>query len=694
MHVAALARDPAARAIDDLPLTFVFRRPDGVEERRFVETGAALGGYAVKLPLTANAKHGTWRVQAYTDPKADPVADRRFLVEDFLPERIDFTIETAGKSIAIGEPGSASVEGRYLYGAPASGLTLEGELVVRTKRERKGYDGYKFGLSAKQDSVSQNFPIKDMAPLAADGTSTFNLLVENVPATTRPLAADLIVRMREGNGRAVERKTAIDIKASGVMIGVRPQFDGGQISENSVAGFDIIAVDPDGHKADLAGVNWSIVKVERNYQWYRDGSSWRYESIDLEKKVSSGTLDIKSGSPSAVSVPVAWGHYRLDVETAAADGPATSVDFNAGWFVEAKSTETPDGLEIALDKSQYKAGDVAKLKVSPRFAGEMLIAIGTDRIVESMSVTVPPEGATFDVPVGSDWGAGAYVLATLYRPGDAGTSRMPMRAIGVKWLAVDPEERKLAVSLSADTQARPHEPLKIPVSVSGLTPGQEAYVTVAAVDVGILNLTSYRSPDPVKRYFGQRTLGVEMRDIYGRLIDGSLGATGRLRTGGDFADNMSANGNPPTEKLVAFFSGPVRLDEDGKANVTFDIPQFNGTVRIMATAWTEDGVGSAESETVIRDPIVVSASLPKFMAPGDQARLLIDIANTDAPAGSYAVDIETSDNLSLTAGPAGNHTRSRFRSANQPGSAGERTVGRNRMGEDSSVRIRRSFCRA
>ncbi|WP_448549834.1 hypothetical protein, partial [Xanthomonas translucens] len=92
-------------------------------------------------------------------------------------------------------------------------------------------------------------------------------------------------------------------------------------------------------------------------------------------------------------------------------------------------------------------------------------------------------------------------------------------------------------------------------------------------------------PKPDEWYFGQRRLGLEIRDLYGRLIDGSLGATGRLRTGGD-GGGAALQGSPPTEKLVAFFSGPVELDADGKATVSFDIPQFNGTARIMAVAWT------------------------------------------------------------------------------------------------------------
>ena len=216
---------------------------------------------------------------------------------------------------------------------------------------------------------------------------------------------------------------------------------------------------------------------------------------------------------------------------------------------------------------------------------------------------------------------------------------MPARAIGVKWLTVDPGARKLAVSLGTVDKTQPRQTLSIPVSVTGLPPATDAYVMVAAVDLGILNLTNYKAPDPEAWFFGQRQLGLELRDLYGRLIDGSLGATGKLRTGGDGAQ-MTANGSPPTEKLVAFFSGPVRLDADGKATIDFDIPQFNGTVRVMTVAWTKDAVGHATSDVIVRDPIVVTASLPRFLTPGDKAELRLDIANTDGPAGDYTLSLD------------------------------------------------------
>ncbi|TIM97366.1 MAG: hypothetical protein E5Y59_21075, partial [Mesorhizobium sp.] len=143
----------------------------------------------------------------------------------------------------------------------------------------------------------------------------------------------------------------------------------------------------------------------------------------------------------------------------------------------------------------------------------------------------------------------------------------------------------------------------------------------------------------------QRMLGLEVRDLYGRLIDGSLGTTGKLRSGGDGA-NIQSQGSPPTEKLVAFFSGPVQLDADGKARVDFDIPQFNGTVRVMAVAWTEDGVGHAQSDVIVRDPVVITAGLPRFLAPGDSAVMRLDVTDADGPEGDYALSIDTTGDLS------------------------------------------------
>lgn len=633
VHAAALARDTNADAISGLPLTFLFSRPDGVEFRRMAVTSETLGGYAVDLPILANAMRGTWTVAIHTDPKKPAIAQSTFLVDDFVPDRLDLKLSSEAKAISPEEPVTVSADGRYLYGAPAAGLTLEGEVVIRPTTSHPDFDRYSFGLADEEGIEDMRLPLEGLDALDDDGLATIDVSLTDLPSTTRLLNADVVLRLREGGGRAVERKLTLPVTPEGPMIGIKPEFQG-DLAENTNAAFNLIALGPDGQRQPLAGASWKLIKLERNYQWYRDGSSWRYEPITTTKLVADGTTDIAADG-TALSVPVTWGSHRLEVEQG---GAVTSVDFDAGWFVTASSTETPDALEIGLDKPSYQVGDTAKLKISPRFAGQVIVTSGTDALISTQVADVPATGAEIEIPVTADFGAGVYVTATLFRPGDAEESRMPARAIGIAWLAVDAGADKLAIKLSPPEKTLPRQPLEIPVEVTGAGIGEEAYVMVAAVDVGILNLTRYETPDPESYYFGQRRLGLELRDLYGRLIDGSLGATGRLRTGGD-GGQVALQGNPPREKLVAFFSGPVKLDADGKATVSFDIPQFNGTARVMAWAWSKTGVGHGETDVIIRDPVVVTASLPKFLAPEDQSSLRLDIAATDAPTGTYTLAV-------------------------------------------------------
>jgi alpha-2-macroglobulin len=651
VHASALLRNPSTEAVDDLPLTFIFQRPDGVEDRRIVSAGAELGGHAVDLALADNAMRGTWSLRIHADPQQPALAEKMFLVEDFVPDRIEFDLETDVERIAVGETATLSVAGRYLYGAPAAGLALEGQMVIGRSRSWAGFPGYVFGLQDEEDVEDTRISLTGLPKTGEDGIAAFDVSVESTPSSTQLLEARVSIRMAEAGGRAVERSIRMPIAPETVMIGLKPEFTGEQVAEGGTASFRVIALETSGQRVALPGLQWSLIRIERNYQWYRNGNAWNYEPITTTSLVSEGETDAAADSEPQISVNVGWGRYRLEIESDNPSGPATSVEFDAGWYVEATSTETPDGLEIALDRERYAPGDTARLQISPRFAGEVLITVGAESLVSTFTAAVPAEGATLDIPVTADLGAGAYVTATLFRPGEEVESRMPARAVGVRWLKVDPGARRLAVAIETPERVAPEQPLAIPVAVSGLTAGQEAYVTVAAVDVGILNLTSYEPPDPAAWYFGQRMLGLEMRDLYGRLIDGSQGVAGRLRTGGD-GGAMTAEGSPPTEKLVAFFSGIVQLDDEGRAEVSFDIPQFNGTARIMAVAWSRTAVGGGSADVIIRDAVVVSTSQPRFLAPGDSSRVLVEIMNSDGPAGEYAVAVAGSGAIAADAGTA------------------------------------------
>ena len=132
-------------------------------------------------------------------------------------------------------------------------------------------------------------------------------------------------------------------------------------------------------------------------------------------------------------------------------------------------------------------------------------------------------------------------------------SFLPTRAIGLAYANIDPAQKALEVELLSLEQTKPRQPLEVAVKVGNVTPGETAYVTLAAVDAGILNLTGFEPPAPKEHYFGKRKLGVELRDVYGRLIDASKGNLGRIRSGGDAGSAAGLEGHLPPTNWSHFF---------------------------------------------------------------------------------------------------------------------------------------------
>ena len=130
-------------------------------------------------------------------------------------------------------------------------------------------------------------------------------------------------------------------------------------------------------------------------------------------------------------------------------------------------------------------------------AGTARVSIVSDELLATREVEVAADGANVAFTVGEDWGPGAYVTATLVRPMNAQAGRMPSRAVGVAHVPLDQGAKTLDVSLDAPAQMRPRETMSLPVKLEGVGAGETAYLSVAAVDVGILNLTGYERQSPM-----------------------------------------------------------------------------------------------------------------------------------------------------------------------------------------------------
>ena len=197
---------------------------------------------------------------------------------------------------------------------------------------------------------------------------------------------------------------------------------------------------------------------------------------------------------------------------------------------------------------------------------------------------------------------------------------------------------------------RPNSTLRVPVKVNGLNAGEEARIVVAAVDVGILNLTNYKPPSPDDYYLGQRRLSAEVRDLYGQLIDGMQGTRGQIRTGGD-GGSAALTGTPADAAAARAVLRPrhgrrrmARL----RSHSTFrPSPAACASWR---SAWSKDKVGHASGDVIVRDPVVLTATLPRFLLTGDRGSMRLEVDNVEGQAGDYRLDMSTQGPLAVGQG--------------------------------------------
>ncbi len=648
VYAIALARDTRAEAIEGLPLTAIVTRPDGVEFTRELLDDQGAGGrvFAVKLP--ASAQRGSWNIRVHADVDDLALVTQKFLVEDLIPERIDFELALPGGPIKPSDVPVIEVDAKYLYGAPGAGLRIEAETRVVLADGLEGYPEYHFGRQDEYFGTRLEFTSGNLET-DANGFARFGLVMPNVSGVSRPLKMKTFVRITEGSGRPVERSIEAPLAPAQTVIGIKPLFDG-VAAEGSTVGFEVLAVGTDLAQRKISRVGWVLNRVSTRYQWYETYGRWNYEPITTRTRIASGEIGLNGLDPAALEAAVDWGNYELKLETLEGEYLSAAYSFYAGWYAPADSSNTPDTLEIGLDRDLYHIGDTARLRLVPRYAGTALVTVVSNRLIDMKTVEVSEGENLIDLDVTEDWGAGAYVTATVIRPMNVAAGHNPARSLGLNWAAVDPGAHRLSASFLTADEVSPRSTMTATLQVEGVTPGNNVYATIAAVDVGILNLTGFKAPDPDGHYFGQRRLGMEIRDLYGRLIDGMQGAPGQVRSGGDgpLADRLQSP--PPTEELVSFFSGPLRVDENGQVSTEFEIPEFNGTIRLMAVVWSETGVGQASKDVLARDPVVLTASLPRFLAPYDESRMLLELAHATGPSGEVGLEVSASSGLYIDQG--------------------------------------------
>jgi uncharacterized protein YfaS (alpha-2-macroglobulin family) len=634
VQVMALLRNDAGQPAD-IPVRLIVKRPNG---QVFLETTPARSAESsVHLPVTLStgAPTGTWTIEVKADPGLPPIGTASFRVDAFVPDRMAVDIGPVAGPLVPGRPFTLPATARFLYGAPGAGLTGQAQMrLLVDPAPFPSLAGYRVGLESETyapDAKDLTVPDTD-----AQGHTSVAIALPQAPDTTHPLKASVTVGINDPSGHASLATTEIPVRPAGNLIGIKPGFDGDEVNAGAEAGFDVIAVNPDGKRVGL-NARLRLVRMRPDWRLVMHGNLARYETVWRDEPLETTAINVPADAAYHLARKLDFGRYRIEVLE---DGSmaATSMVFRSGW-VSSDSPDVPDQVDVSADRNAYAPGENARIHIAPPFAGQATLLVLSDRVHSVRNLAVPANGMDVEVPVQADWGPGAYVAVHVFRTAADAHSR-PARAIGLTWVGVDPGVRKLSATFDVADKYPPRARATIRLRTA---PG--AWVSLAAVDEGILRLTNFTSPDPTNHFLGRRRLGLDIRDDWGRLIAPPDGESTLLRQGGDQGSFVLPD---VPQKTVTLFDPPVQAGPDGVAEFPLDLPDFNGQVRLMAVAWSGTRLGAAATDIYVRDPLVAEPLLPRFLAPGDQTRLTVLLHNLDLPAGEQVATVSVEGPLAIS----------------------------------------------
>ena len=631
VFVTSLLRDRAASAVDGRAGQLVVYRPNGMEAEKLRFAEAEGGAVALDYVLSRDAARGVWRAVLEMDGSGR-AGEVSWSVEDFVPQRIALELQTDEDTpIRAGSTRQVQVNARFLYGAPGAGLTVSSR--ARVQRDPNPFEdltGFTFGRHDEQFREE----IIQFGDTATDGAGVATLALDpgrRGQGSSFPLRLNTVVDVEEPGGRVVSESVRIPYRPGQLYLGIKPGFER-RASEGEPVSFEIAAVGADG---GLAGteLSWRLLAINYHYDWYRDGDRWRWRRSRTVDEAREGVLSTARGATAQITVTdLEWGNYELVL-----DGPAgaeASKSFYVGWggSVSDDGVEAPDRVEVALVDENVLPGRSAEFVIVPPYDGEAQIVVATDRVLSVETRPVTAEGTRVTLPVTKEWGEGAYVMVNVFTERDPVMDAKPRRAVGLAYAPVDMEKRTFNLSINVPDVLRPRREQLIEVDIAD-GPREPVFLTLAAVDEGILQLTKFESPDPVSYYFGKKALGVSLHDDYGRLLDPNLGLPADVRTGGDQLGGEGLSVVPT--RTVALYRGIVDVGRSGSAKIRLDLPDFNGELRLMAVAWSAEGLGAASRPLTVRDPAPAELILPRFLAPGDSAVVTASLDNVELAEGEF-----------------------------------------------------------
>ncbi|MEK6615609.1 MAG: alpha-2-macroglobulin family protein, partial [Bacteroidota bacterium] len=381
---------------------------------------------------------------------------------------------------------------------------------------------------------------------------------------------------------------------------------------------DYVAIDSSGKLQKVKNVQVLIKRklwysIFRQSRWGREGyQTSAYEEVALQKVV-----DI-DGKGNFSFTPDIAGEYQMYIGNE--DGMCTSLTVNVvGTGYQTWGMETPEKLDITLDKSAYDVDEIAVVNIRAPFDGKLFLTVEREKTYYTQVVNVTDNKAQISVPINSEYLPNVYIVGLLVRTPDEKNKTLPMASFGIIPLNVKKTSRTLNITWDCKTEVESKDGIDVKIKIAGQS-SQKTNLVLAAVDQGILQITNFKTPDPLEYFYRKKSLGTQTYSIFDMILPDIK--ANKLAVGGDGYEEFSRRHLNPIEakkpKSLAKYSGILTTDENGEVTYHFDTPGFNGEVRVMVMAVNGSKYGSTEKRITVADPIVLLPNFPRFIAPLDQ----------------------------------------------------------------------------
>lgn len=632
----------------DHPVSLELFTPQGQLYNKSVQTSTN-GFYLFKLKTDPNAQTGNWRANIKVGGTS---FTKTVKIETVKPNRLKVRLNVGNMLDASKESFNATLSSQWLHGAPASNLLAKVEMSLsRVATPFKGYEKYSFN----NPIINFSSETYDLYNGRLDASGNANVTARLPQALSAPgmLRANIISRVFESGGDASIYAQTVPYSPYSAYVGVKTpatsDYDMLETDRNNP--IEIVTLDANGKSINRQDLNVKVYKLKWSWWWNRNNEDLASyvnstsAEVVLEKNVS--TVNGKAKVDLNIKYPE-YGRYLILVKDKGGHMSGKTVYVDWPYWRGRADREDASGatmLSFSMDKKTYNVGEKATVILPKSSNGRALISIENgSKVIHREWVKTSSEGDTkHTFEVTEEMNPNFYVFATLLQPHEQTNNGSPIRMYGVLNVEVENKNTILTPIITMPNELRPEKAFSVTVSEKNK---KRMTYTLAIVDEGLLDLTSFKTPNAWDDFYSRQALGVRTWDMFDMVVGASTGKLGPLLSiGGDEA--LKPSSNPMNRfKPVVEFLGPFTLDKGGSQKHDIKLPSYIGSVRVMVVAGSEDGAyGNAEKTVPVKNPLMVLSTLPRVAGPDEDILLPVNVFATEKKVKNVSVTVKSTNRL-------------------------------------------------